>query len=191
MRAQVLEVLLGAVSVRPGQFAAQRAANCTAVAMAALAGLVPLAKRGRSEGGAADKVAGKVLQLASCMLEDQVGQAAVLPQQTSCVVSQCVSASACQQLSTAAAVGSMAQPGLIASALCAVLALPSPQVYDTCLSRAGAELMAAATCLGSGTLALNQVKAIAEQLLAEAGGLLLRGHSSQAGVVLVCCCMSV
>lgn len=91
--AQVLEVLLGAVSVRPGQFAAQRAANCTAVAMAALAGLVPLAKRGRSEGGAADKVAGKVLQLASCMLEDQVGgQAAVLPQQTSCVVRQGVSA---------------------------------------------------------------------------------------------------
>lgn len=43
------------------------------------------------------------------------------------------------------------------------------QVYDTCLSRAGAELMAAATCLGSGTLALNQVKAIAEQLLTEAG----------------------
>jgi hypothetical protein len=33
--------------------------------------------------------------------------------------------------------------------------------------------MAAATCLGSGTLALNQVKAIAEQLLAEAGGSLL------------------
>lgn len=49
--------------------------------------------------------------------------------------------------------------------------------------------MAAATCLGSGTLALNQVKAIAEQLLAEAGGLLLRGHSSQARVVLVYCCM--
>lgn len=90
--AQVLEVLLGAVSVRPGQFAAQRAANCTAVAMAALAGLVPLARRARSEGGAADKVAGKVLQLASCMLEDQVGQAAVLPQQTSCVVRQGVSA---------------------------------------------------------------------------------------------------
>lgn len=70
--AQVLELLLGAVSVKPGQFAAQRAANCTAVAMAALAGLVPLARRSRSEGGAADKVAVKVLQLASCMLEDQV-----------------------------------------------------------------------------------------------------------------------
>jgi hypothetical protein len=41
--------------------------------MAALAGLVPLARRTRSEGGAGDKVASKVLQLASCMLEDQVG----------------------------------------------------------------------------------------------------------------------
>jgi hypothetical protein len=71
--AQVLEVLLGAVGMRPGQSASQRAANCTAVAMAALAGLVPLARRSRSEGGAGDKVAGKVLQLASCMLEDQVG----------------------------------------------------------------------------------------------------------------------
>lgn len=90
--AQVLEVLLGGVSVRPGQSAAQRAANCTAVAMAALAGLVPLAKRGRTEGGAADKLAGKVLQLASCMLEDQVSQAGMLPQQTSCVVRQGVSA---------------------------------------------------------------------------------------------------
>lgn len=68
----MLELLLGAVSVKPGQFAAQRAANCTAVAMAALAGLAPLVRRSRSEGGAADKVAGKVLQLASCMLEDQV-----------------------------------------------------------------------------------------------------------------------
>jgi hypothetical protein len=47
------------------------------------------------------------------------------------------------------------------------------QVHDTCLSRAGAELMAAATCLGSWTLALGQVKAIAEQLMAEAGAWLL------------------
>jgi hypothetical protein len=46
-------------------------------------------------------------------------------------------------------------------------------VHDTCLSRAGAELMAAATCLGSGALALGQVKAIAEQLMAEAGMWLL------------------
>jgi hypothetical protein len=69
----VLEVLLGAVGLRPGQPASQRAANCTAVAMASLAGLVPLARRSRSDGGAGDKVAGKVLQLASCMLEDQVG----------------------------------------------------------------------------------------------------------------------
>lgn len=46
---------------------------------------------------------------------------------------------------------------------------PCTQVYDTCLSRAGAELMAAATCLGSAALAVNQVKAIADQLLAEAG----------------------
>lgn len=66
-------MLLGAVSIKPGQPPAQRAANCTAVAMAALAGLVPLARRSRSEGVASDKVAGKVLQLASCMLEDQVG----------------------------------------------------------------------------------------------------------------------
>lgn len=69
----MLEVLLGAVSMKPGLSQAQRAANCTAVAMAALAGLVPLARRTRSEGGAGDKVASKVLQLASCMLEDQVG----------------------------------------------------------------------------------------------------------------------
>jgi hypothetical protein len=59
--------------MKPGLSQAQRAANCTAVAMAALAGLVPLARRTRSEGGAGDKVASKVLQLASCMLEDQVG----------------------------------------------------------------------------------------------------------------------
>lgn len=71
--AQVLEVLLGAVGMRPGLSQVQRAANCTAVAMAALAGLVPLVRRTRSEGGAGDKVASKVLQLASCMLEDQVG----------------------------------------------------------------------------------------------------------------------
>ena len=49
----------------------QRAANCTAVALAGLAGLAPLAKRMRTESGA-DKLAERVLQLASCMLEDQV-----------------------------------------------------------------------------------------------------------------------
>lgn len=77
---QVLEVLLGAVSVQAGQSVSQRAANCTAVAMAALAGLGPLVRRSRTEGAgsagagqAGDKVASKVLQLASCMLEDQVG----------------------------------------------------------------------------------------------------------------------
>lgn len=69
---QVLEVLLSAVSVKPGQPPAQRAANCTAVAMAALAGLSPLVRRSRSEGGLGDKIASKVLQLASCMLEGQV-----------------------------------------------------------------------------------------------------------------------
>jgi hypothetical protein len=57
------------------------------------------------------------------------------------------------------------------------------QVYDTCLSRAGAELMAAATCLGSGSLALNQVKAIAEQLLAEAG----KSDLQVTCVVYMCC----
>jgi hypothetical protein len=81
--AQVLEVMLGAVSIRPGLGPAQRAANCTAVAMAALAGLGPLARHGRSSSGGggggsssdaagADKLAGKVLQLASCLLEEQV-----------------------------------------------------------------------------------------------------------------------
>jgi hypothetical protein len=71
---QVLEVLLAAVGLKSGQPEAQRAANSTAVAMAALAGLGPLVRRSRSEGGAAgDQVAGKVLQLASCMLEGQVG----------------------------------------------------------------------------------------------------------------------
>lgn len=50
--------------------AKQRAANCTAVALAGLAGLAPLAKRVRGDG--ADKLAEKVLHLASCMLEDQV-----------------------------------------------------------------------------------------------------------------------
>jgi hypothetical protein len=70
---QVLEVLLAAVGVRSGQPEAQRAANSTAVAMSALAGLGPLVRRSRSEGGGGDQVAGKVLQLASCMLEGQVG----------------------------------------------------------------------------------------------------------------------
>jgi hypothetical protein len=70
---QVLEVLLAAVGLRPGQPEAQRAANSTAVAMATLAGLGPVVHRSRSEGGAGDQVAGKVLQLASCMLEGQVG----------------------------------------------------------------------------------------------------------------------
>lgn len=73
---QVLEVLLSAVSMRARQSPAQRAANCTAVAMATLAGLAPLARRSRMEGASVvgDKVAGKVLQLASCMLEDQVSK---------------------------------------------------------------------------------------------------------------------
>jgi hypothetical protein len=31
------------------------------------------------------------------------------------------------------------------------------QVYDPCLARAGAEMMAAAACIGSSTLALGQV----------------------------------
>jgi hypothetical protein len=31
------------------------------------------------------------------------------------------------------------------------------QVYDPCLARAGAEMMAAAACIGSATLALGQV----------------------------------
>jgi hypothetical protein len=50
--------------------ARQRTANCTAVALAGLAGLSPLAKRVRGDGS--DKLAEKVLHLASCMLEDQV-----------------------------------------------------------------------------------------------------------------------
>lgn len=45
------------------------------------------------------------------------------------------------------------------------------QVNDPCLSRAGAELMAAAACISSPALAQSQAKAIAEQLLSEAGGL--------------------
>ncbi|KAF8072444.1 hypothetical protein HT031_000103 [Scenedesmus sp. PABB004] len=117
---QVLEVMLGAVSLKAfaplaaaaGRAAAarQRAANCTAVALAGLAGLGPLAKRAlRGEGGS-DKVAEKALQLASCLLEEQVA--------------------------------------------------------DPCLARAGAEMMAAATAIGSTALALGQVKAIACQLLA-------------------------
>jgi hypothetical protein len=50
--------------------ARQRTANCTAVALAGLAGLSPLAKRVRGDGS--DKLAEEVLHLASCMLEDQV-----------------------------------------------------------------------------------------------------------------------
>jgi hypothetical protein len=102
--------------VRPGLPPAQRTASSTAVAMAALAGLGPLARRSsRGEAVAGgDKLAARVLQLASYLLEDQVS--------------------------------------------------------DSCLARAGAELMAAATCIGSTALAQSQAKAIAEQLLAEAGG---------------------
>jgi hypothetical protein len=61
-----------ALAASSGRAAAarQRAANCTAVALAGLAGLSPLAKRVRDDGS--DKLAEKVLHLASCMLEDQV-----------------------------------------------------------------------------------------------------------------------
>lgn len=79
----------------------QRAANCTAVALAGLAGLSSLAKRVRGDASGNDKLAEKVLQLASCMLEDQVS--------------------------------------------------------DPCLARAGAEMMAAATAIGSVALASSQV----------------------------------
>jgi hypothetical protein len=75
-----LQVMLNAVNVKSfsaiavtsGRPAAawQRTANCTAVALAGLAGLSPLAKRVRGDGS--DKLAEKVLHLASCMLEDQV-----------------------------------------------------------------------------------------------------------------------
>lgn len=61
-------------------------------------------------------------------------------------------------------------------------------MYDTCLSRAGAELMAVATCLGSAALALNQVKAIAEQLMAEAGGCHGVGAASATGCALQNAC---
>lgn len=77
----------------------QRAANCTAVAVACLAGLGSVAKRARGDAGA-DKLAERILQLASCMLEDQVS--------------------------------------------------------DPCLARAGAEMMAAATVMGSTALASSQ-----------------------------------
>lgn len=81
-----LQVMLGAVNIKSfaaltaaaGRPAAmkQRAANCTAVALAGLAGLSSLAKRAQSQGphahSGSDKLAERVLQLASCMLEDQV-----------------------------------------------------------------------------------------------------------------------
>lgn len=77
------QVMLNAVNVKSfaalaassGRAAAarQRAANCTAVALAGLAGLAPLAKRVRGDGS--DKLAERVLHLASCMLEDQVRHA--------------------------------------------------------------------------------------------------------------------
>jgi hypothetical protein len=51
--------------------------------------------------------------------------------------------------------------------------------------------MAVATCLGSAALALNQVKAIAEQLMAEAGGCHGVGAASATGCALQNACSNI